>query len=341
MNRIITVEQLVNNLDDYIIIDLRAPGEYSDGKIMSAINIPLLDDETRAFIGTLYKQDQAKAYDEGYKIGYQVLPKIEDIIKGYNQKICFYCARGGTRSTAVFEALLEKGYDVYKLEGGYKSYRNYILMEMDNYINQIDLLVLTGNTGSGKTIVLNNMLSQGYPVIDLEGLANHRGSLFGAVGLGDQPSQKDFEDKLFYNLKEYIDNNNFKIMVESESRKIGNVYLPNKLNDKLKTAEHILLEVSVDKRADIIIDTYQPINKDDIVHILDNYCFVKRLGYEWINNMKEYLDNDDYHSLVVHLLVDYYDKLYANSHKEYNYKQVIESDDLNEITKILINTFFI
>lgn len=338
---IVTAKQVVNNINDYMVIDLRSPIEFKSGKINGAINVPLLDNEARAFIGTLYKNDQAKAYDEGYKIGYAVLPKIEEAIAGVKQKICFYCARGGTRSTAVYEALLAKGYDVCKLEGGYKVYRHYILNKLDEYINKMELLVLTGNTGSGKTIILNNLLKSDYPVIDLEGLAEHRGSLFGAVGLGDQPSQKDFEDRLFYDLKKYIELGHYQIMVESESRRIGDLYLPSKMIDKMKIASHILLEVSVEKRTNLIIDTYQPIAKDDVVKILDNFCFVKRLGHEWINKMKDYLSKGDYISLVHHLLVDYYDPLYASSQHKYQYKLVITSDDLFEITQILINTFFI
>lgn len=339
MERIIQAEELVNNLDQYIVIDLRSPLEYHKGKIKSAINIPLFDDQIRAMIGTLYKQDKAAAYQEGYAVGVDVLPIIEAEIKKYQQKICFYCARGGSRSNSVFKSLLAKGYDVYKLQGGYKEYRNYILTTMNEYLEKLNFLVLSGNTGSGKTILLNKLYNLGYPVIDLEKLANHRGSLFGALGIGKQPNQRDFEDMLFYELKQYIDSGVDKILIESESRKVGDVYLPTLLVNKIKTSQHLLLSIPVEKRSQIIIKMYnaKQLDKSELKLIVGNYCFVKRLGHDWVNRMQQLIDNEQYLLLVQSLLTDYYDLLYGASQDRYQYQKVFTGDDLNDILEQIIN----
>lgn len=333
MERIIQAEELVKNLDQYIIIDLRSPLEYQKGKIKSAINIPLFNDQIRAMIGTLYKQDKAKAYQEGYAIGTDVLPLIEAAIAKYNQKICFYCARGGSRSNAVFKSLLVKGYDVYKLHGGYKQYRNYILTTMDEYLQTLDFLVLSGNTGSGKTILLNKLYNLGYPVIDLEKLANHRGSLFGSLGQGDQPNQRDFEDALFYELKQYIDTDVKQVLIESESRKVGDIYLPTLLVNKIKTNHHLLVSLPVAKRSQIILEMYDANHLDpvELKTIVGNYCFVKRQGYEWVKRMHTLIDQHQYLLLVENLLNDYYDLLYANSQDKYQYQKILEANELDDI----------
>ncbi len=334
----IEVEELVNNIDKYIIIDLRSPLEYEEGTIKGAFNIPLLNNEARKFIGTLYKENQEEAYKEGLKIGTSKLPEIYDEVlklkKKYKKEIVFFCFRGGTRSSSVHTMMEILKVDSLKLNGGYKAYRTYILENLDKNLKKINWLVLTGNTGSGKTIILNDLEKQNIPVIDLEGLANHRGSVFGDVGLKGTVTQKDFEDKLFYETKEKTGY----VFIESESRRIGGVTLPNAMYDKMKTSDHIMIEVPVEKRFEIISDIYHPevIEKEKIKSLINNNeCFKKIKGNEWVSLMNNLIDEENYNLFIEKMLVDYYDKLYLKSHANYNYVLKIENNDLNKITEEL------
>ena len=219
MHNIIDVKTLVDNIDKYIIIDLRSPVEFEAGTIKNAINIPLLDNDARKIIGTLYKENEKEAYRQGLKIGMEKLPSIYDAVNvlienNPDKEIVFSCFRGGTRSKSVQATLELLKIPSYKLDGGYKAYRQYILNNISVYLNKANWLVLTGNTGTGKTLILQELMHQDYPVIDLEGVANNRGSIFGTIGLGNEVNQRIFDSELFFQLKKYIDNNNFNIFIE-------------------------------------------------------------------------------------------------------------------------------
>ena len=146
---------------------------------MGAINIPLFDNDVRAMIGTLYKKDQEAAYDQGFKKATERFPDIHDKIKQLkkdnpDKEIVVFCFRGGTRSKSVHVTLNLVKFNNYKLEGGYKAYRNYIFNNVDKLAQKVNFLVVTGNTGSGKTHILRSLMKEDYPVIDLEGLANNK-----------------------------------------------------------------------------------------------------------------------------------------------------------------------
>ena len=191
---------------EYILIDVRTPGEYRESTIPGAINIALFTDEEREEIGRVYKTESIeKAKKIGIYAGSKNLPKIyEEIIKlnKEHKDLIFFCAKGGFRSTVLVSLLAPLGFHVKKLDGGYKEYRKYIIADLDRLIENIEAVVLYGNTGTGKTKILKDLKEMGMDVLDLEGYANHRGSILGSVGLGEQYSQKKFESLLYEDLCE-------------------------------------------------------------------------------------------------------------------------------------------
>lgn len=346
MNNTVDVETLINNIDKYLIIDVRSPLEYKEGTIKGAINMPILDNDERKEVGTLYKKNK----NEAYRLALEILSKkllyfYDEINKlklnNPNKKILFFCFRGGLRSKSI-QSIINLRIPVYRLEGGYKAYRRYLLNNMPLYLNKVNWLVLTGNTGSGKTLILEELQSRGYPVINLEKLANNRGSIFGSIGLGDKINQKVFDSNFFFELKNYIDNNITHIFVESESKKIGNVLLPDLMYNKMKISPHIMLNVSINKRIEIIKNMYDldKIDKENIKTIINsNKYFRERLGNKWVEEINDYLDKNNYDEFIKRLMIDYYDKLYLESHKNYKYDLEIISDNKEEIITQLISYY--
>jgi tRNA 2-selenouridine synthase len=207
------------------LIDVRSPGEFEKGHIPGAVNIPLFSNEERAHVGTVYVQhSKGKAIELGYKY---VTPKldwfIEESLKVANQSaVVIHCWRGGMRSHAFAEHLHANGFQqVYVLEGGYKAFRNYLL----KYLEQpVQLRILGGYTGSGKTRILKELAASGEQIIDLEGIAHHKGSAFGYMGELPQPTQEQFENNLFENVRKL--NLELPVWVEDESQKIGCINIP-------------------------------------------------------------------------------------------------------------------
>lgn len=199
----ISVEQAID-FPGGILVDVRSEGEFAEGTIPGAHNICLLNNEERSKVGTEYKQiGPGRAKMTGLEL---VSPKLAGMVRAYerlsgpDKKVVLFCWRGGLRSQFVAQMLDMAGFDVYRIEGGYKAYRRYV----NAYLNS-DLphraVVINGLTGVGKTIILRKLAEKGLPVLELEGLAVHRGSVFGKVGLPPSPSQKDFEALIFRDLK--------------------------------------------------------------------------------------------------------------------------------------------
>ena len=202
--RLITYQQSLN-LENSIYIDARTKEEYQEATIPGAVNIELLDHQERKIIGTIYKQQSPKkAKLKGVEL---VSPKIPDLIAEVNQlareydNLIIFCSRGGLRSKSLAEFSDLAGIEVYRLENGYKGYRHYIIDKLDNYQFKGEIVVLHGNTGVGKTYILKEMDKLGANIIDLEGIANHRGSAFGSIGLNEPYNQKYFESLLWEELK--------------------------------------------------------------------------------------------------------------------------------------------
>ena len=234
-----------------LFIDTRTPQEFSEDHLPRAINIPIFSNEERAVIGTMYKQvSKEKALETGVTLFSRKLPEfMKEISKYQQQELIIYCWRGGMRSKTVTALLDSLGYTVYQLEGGHKAYRKYIREQLEQFHLKPKLVVLWGLTCTGKTKLLQHFSNS----LDLEGLAQHRGSLYGAIGL--QPrSQKAFENVLLQRLQEL--NNKAYVLIEGESRKIGPVQLPAFLYTALKQGIPVLVTRSMEKRAEHALQEY-------------------------------------------------------------------------------------
>ncbi len=323
---------------DYAIIDVRSPGEYQQGSIPGAVNVPLFDDEERAVIGTLYKKAGRKqAKMKGIEVVSGKLRDIYEKIGAEEEKgreIVVFCSRGGMRSGSLVQLLSSLGHRVYQLEGGYKEYRRHVLDNLDVLLKSKEVVVIHGNTGTGKTQLLRMLRVRGLPAVDLEDMANSRGSIFGTVGLGQARYQKAFEALLFERLRSI--NRDF-FIVESESPRVGRIYLPILLVDGMKTGIHILVECSLQERIKRIVDEYISIQKDDVLEeIRDSINRLKgELGKKKVDALLALLEAKNYNEIVRILLEEHYDPKYNHSEKKYDYDLRLESDDLEECARAI------
>lgn len=244
------------------IIDVRSPSEYRDDHLPGAVNLPVLDDAQRVRVGTIYKQVAPFA---ARKIGAALVARntarhIEEVLidRPGGWRPLVYCWRGGQRSGSFATILSQIGWRVERLAGGYKSWRSLVLHELEQTPVRAPVLVLDGNTGTGKTEILHRLAGLGGQVIDLEALANHRGSLFGARGA--QPSQKMFEGRLACALAALDPSR--PLVVEAESAKIGDLRLPRQLWRAMQSAERIEIVAPRESRAAYLARTYGDLTED-------------------------------------------------------------------------------
>ncbi len=305
-----------------LFVDVRSPVEFSRGHVPGAINIPLFADEERAQIGTLYKQvDKGQALVLGEKIA---RPKVDGIIAQIEEllpaQIVIYCWRGGKRSTEICRLLNEAGIPARRLTGGYKAYRAGIR----NSIEQPrKLLVLGGKTGSGKTAILLGLQAQGLQVIDLEGLANHKGSVFGHINEKPQPTTEQFEND-FYNELQHL-NPEQVLLLENESYVIGSVHLPPPLLLQMRAAPLLIVEVGVEARVKRLVQEYTTTDRLELIAACQRIA--EKLTAPKLQEVTELLEHDDF-SAACRILLGYYDHYY-NRGIEKRKNQEISSLGLN------------
>jgi tRNA 2-selenouridine synthase len=289
------------------ILDVRSPGEFDRAHIPGAISFPIFDNAERAKVGTTYKQ---VGKDEAIELGLEIVgPKLAQWVKkakkiAVDNTILVHCWRGGMRSGSMAWLFETAGLQVKTLAGGYKAYRNYVLSEFER---EIPFLVLGGKTGSGKTDILIEMQKRGAQVIDLEGIAHHRGSAFGHLGLEPQPSSEQFENEVVAQLRE-LDYQK-PIWIEDESRNIGQVYMPLGLYSKLRAAPILFLAIDAVYRLPYLVEVYAHYPKDELAHAIGK--IKKRLGGEHYKNALEALAVDDFTSVAA-ITLHYYDKAYVH-----------------------------
>jgi tRNA 2-selenouridine synthase len=238
------------------LIDVRAPVEFEKGAFPGAVNLPLMDNEERRRVGIRYKEE---GNAEALKLGHELVGGAvkEARVRAWTDFIAahpdamLYCFRGGQRSKISQEWLNEAGKKIVRLKGGYKAFRNYLLDEIERSPRHFKPLILGGRTGSGKTILLQNVEN----AIDLEALANHRGSSFGRK-VTPQPSQIDFENALAYELIRKLDEGFTHLVFEDEGRNVGSLYLPKPFTDYLSKAPLVILETPTQERVEITFDEY-------------------------------------------------------------------------------------
>jgi tRNA 2-selenouridine synthase len=286
---------------------VRAPKEYLQGHIPQAVSMPLFTDEERAIIGTLYKQvGRDTAVEKGLEL---VGPKLASFVTQAKQiapdkRIIVHCWRGGMRSGSMAWLLSMAGFRVYLLEGGYKVFRKHFLSILDQGLPQ--LKVLGGPTGSGKTDLLLEMQAKGQQVIDLEGIAHHKGSSFGAINQAPQPTTEQFENELFTRLSDF--DLTQPIWVEDESKLIGTVHLPNALYKQMQQVPVYVVNIPLAKRIDRLVADYTHCEK----HLLEEALLriKKRVGPQNVKAAQEALALNDFRT-VAEIVLQYYDKAYA------------------------------
>jgi tRNA 2-selenouridine synthase len=294
------------------IIDVRSPAEYAEDHVPGAISAPVLDDAERAQVGTMYKQVSAF---EAKKVGAALVAKnisghvdelFKDKPKAWHPLV--YCWRGGKRSGAMAHILREIGWNAETLEGGYKAYRRWVVQQLEELPEKLHYRVVHGPTGSGKSRLLGALKRAGAPVLDLEDLAAHRGSVLGNLPDRPQPSQKMFESLL---LKELAGLDASRpIFVEGESKKIGELQVPEALMSRMRASPCVLLEAALETRVDLLLDEYRHFLADRSALEKQLDCLVALHGRERIATWKSI---GDWRELVARLLVEHYDPAYRHS----------------------------
>ncbi len=324
-----------------ILIDVRSPREYKKGHILGAVNMPLFNDEERAEVGTLYlRSSREDAIEKGLEIVgpkmHQFIKQIKTLQAGENKVLCIYCWRGGMRSNSMAWLMSLYGFKVRVLEGGYKRYRKGLTEILDAY--KWKFKILGGMTGCGKTDVLHAMREQGAQVLDLEGLANHRGSAFGHMGMADQPTTETFENSLYHEFLSYDPAKT--VWMEGESRSIGSVFIPESLFTRMRDCQNLLYQIPIDQRLERLCKDYGCFDKEMLA-----FCFnkiKKRLGFDQVKTAIEYLEQDNI-SEAARIALRYYDKSYQHSFdkrsQEAPQSLVFEIDDPKMAAMEIINRF--
>ena len=243
-------------LNNTPLIDVRAPIEYQKGAFTNSVNLPLMNNEERHLIGIKYKD---KVNADALKLGHKLVKEdVKDnrlnawlTFKTQHPDALLYCFRGGQRSKISQEWMKESGKDIVRLKGGYKAFRSYLMQEIEESTKRFKPIIIGGRTGSGKTILLQNIKN----AIDLEALANHRGSTFGRKTI-PQPTQINFENALAYDLIQKLDRGFEKLFFEDEGKYVGSVYIPKEFAEYLSHAPIIILETPDDERINITFDEY-------------------------------------------------------------------------------------
>lgn len=301
------VEEFLNQSKDGIIIDVRAPIEFLKGHLPNAFNVPLFEDGERAEIGTMYKQQgKETAVTRGLEI---VSPKMVPFVSqvkalAQGRKVFVYCFRGGMRSNSFAWLMNTSGLDAQILNGGYKAFRNHILAFFEQ---KLRLVLLGGSTGSGKTEILKHLAQLGIQSVDLEAIAHHKGSAFGAINEQKQETQQNFEHHLFHAFTS-LDTDNL-IVLEDESHSIGFNKLPYTLWLQMKQATIIKLDIPVELRVQKLVEDY---TTTDITALKE--CVLKiseKLGGDNARLCIQYLDEGRLADVAGRTL-QYYDKAYTN-----------------------------
>ncbi len=359
----IHIEQFLELAKQHPVIDVRSPGEYKHAHIPEAHNLPLFTDEERKVVGTTYKQ---QSREQAIKVGLDffgpkmkfMVEKAEGIIGNWEYTIgkttnaenslpianclLLYCWRGGMRSAAVAWLLDLYGFKVYTLSGGYKKFRNYVL---DTFKLPFNFKILGGYTGSGKTELLKSLQQKGEKIIDLEGIANHKGSAFGSIGMPQQPSQEMFENLLATELRKSIVNSERSIInnpnspftihhsplwLEDESQRIGKINIPNDLWKAMRQSPVYFLDIPFEERLKHIVQEYGNLEQEKVIDAIVRIS--QKLGNL---NAKTAISLLNEGKIVesFDILLKYYDKLYFKSlHNREGINSLLQTVDCKSIT---------
>jgi len=335
MAKILAIKEFLSLTDSIPLVDVRSPAEYEHAHIPDAINIPLFSNEERAVVGINYKKDgKETAVIRGLEI---VGPKLASFAKkaikiAPKKKILVHCWRGGMRSSSMAWLFETAGFEVFILEGGYKAYRHFIRDEFDSAQK---LIVLGGYTGSGKTEVLKEIEKLGEQFLDLEGVAHHKGSAFGAIGQLAQPTTEQFENDLAKAWQKFDMEKT--IWLEDESRQVGRCTIPENLFDKMRSSTMIKIIVPKKVREKRLVVEYGIFDKLLLQQSIER--IERRLGGLRTQQSLEALENDDLLK-VAEITLEYYDKAYHHGNTKRDKDKIfeinIEIDSPKETAELLL-----
>jgi tRNA 2-selenouridine synthase len=297
------------------VIDVRAPGEFAEDHIPGAINLPVLSDAERERVGTLYKQVSSF---EAKKVGAALVSRnIAHYLEGYlsdkpkSYRPLVYCWRGGSRSGSLTHILQKIGFAAMQLDGGYKAYRRHVISELAHLPSLFAYRVVCGTTGSGKSRLLLELEKAGAQVLDLEALASHRGSLLGALPDQPQPPQKSFESAIWFALTRFDPKRT--VYVESESKKIGALRVPDTLITAMRASPCVRLEVPLQARVKLLTEDYAHFLHDpETINSLLAHLVPLR-GSETVSAWQDLVHQQAWDQLVASLLKQHYDPAYLKS----------------------------
>ena len=302
------------------IIDVRSPSEFYQGHWPGAVNIPLFSDSERETIGKSYKKEsRLKAILQGLKVTIPNAKNLLEIIlqittkkEEKNKSLRIYCWRGGMRSSSFAWLARTIGIRTYLLKGGYKNYRKWVLNQFEA---DLPIRLLGGKTGTRKTDLLNYINEENIHVIDLEGIANHRGSSFGSLGMKEQPTTQQFENILAESLYKFQKNSAIEIWLEAESSNLGKCRIPNCLYTQMKKAP--ILEIIKDKneRVKNLVNVYSQNSQTELKDAVNRIS--KRLGPQRTKEALTAIDRKEW-SKACEAMLDYYDKCYEYELKKTN-----------------------
>lgn len=313
------IEKFLPLTDSFPLVDVRAPAEFARGHIPGAVNIPLFDDDERALVGIGYKQG---GKENAVQLGLEIVgPKLAGFVKqakkiAPKRKILVHCWRGGMRSGSMAWLFETAGMTTFTLKGGYKAYRRYI---REQFSRSVKMLVLGGFTGSGKTDILKVLENTGKQFLDIEGIAHHKGSVFGPLGQDPQPSNEQFENNLADAWRKFDFTR--KIWTEDESRQLGKCVLPDPLFSQLRRAPLIKIIVPKPEREKRLVKEYGGFKKEELEEQLAKIR--ERLGGQYLKEALKELENGDLQT-VAGLTLRYYDKAYAHGASQRPQKNVFE-----------------
>ncbi|MGM5488177.1 MAG: tRNA 2-selenouridine(34) synthase MnmH [Nanobdellota archaeon] len=308
-------------------IDTRSPAEFEEDTIPGAINIALFDNEERAEIGLLYKYSQQHAYERGFELFKKKHPDfVSEMKKLPATRLVIFCWRGGMRSKVITDLARKLGFDAHQLEGGYKAYRQYVRDTL--YSLKPNFVVLYGLAGCGKT----DLIKQLHPAIDLEGFAAHRSSVFGAIGLKPH-TQKRFESLLLQKLLEFKDEPY--IFVEGESRKVGDLFIPDNIFSAMNKGTAIYVKSSLKRRSQRIVRDYFTHGEDEKIKDII-WSLRQRLTKEVAQHLLDLMEKKDYQEVSKILLRDYYDARYGKYlEQSYQMEFDADSDSIESMYRVL------
>jgi len=300
---VLKANEFIERMKGHAVLDIRTPAEFQEGHLPEAVSFPLFSDEERVVVGTLYKQ---QGRDQAVLKGLELVgPKLRKFVlkaAKFAGPLYLYCWRGGMRSNSMAWLLSTAGREVYLLEGGYKAYRGYC---RELISSGLKLIMLSGPTGSGKTEILHQLSILGHQVLDLEGLANHRGSSFGGIGQPPQPGTEQFTNLIFEKISGF--DLSLPIWVEGESQNIGKVFILDELFSQMNSCPTIRIDPPKTQRIERLVRDYACFPVEELQQSIEKIS--KRLGGKNTQDTLEALHSGNYRK-VVDITLDYYDKTY-------------------------------